>query len=90
MRLRYTRAALRQIEAVLTYTAEHSPQGALRIRARIMAAAALIEGHPQTGQATDQPGIRRVVLIPFPYVLFYRVIGPDVIVTRLRHVVRGS
>ena len=64
MRLRYTRPARRSIDDVLTHVAARSPQGADRLLARILAAAALIADHPRAGQATDRAGVRRVVLTP--------------------------
>ncbi len=88
MRLRYTSTALRQIEDALSYLAARSPGGAAGLRDRILAAAALIREHPHAGQATSRPAARRVVLAPYPYVLFYRVSAGDVVVTRLRHAAR--
>lgn len=88
MRLRYTRTALRQIETILTYVADRSPQGAERLQARILASVGLVLEHPYAGQATSRPSTRRMVLTPYPYVLFYRVMADEVVVMRLRHAAR--
>ena len=88
MRLRYTVTALRQIEQVLSYVEARSTQGAANIRQRILTAAVLVQGHPYAGQATTRPSVRRVVLSPYPYILFYRITGDEIIVMRLRHSAR--
>lgn len=88
MKLRYTGPARQSIRNVLSYIKAESPQGAARVRARIMEAAALIENHPQAGQETDRPSIRRVVLNPHPYALLYRVTEREVVVIEVRHTAR--
>jgi len=88
LKLRYTSTALRQIEDALSYTAARSPQGAENLRDRILSAASLISEHPRAAMATSRANTRRMVLSPYPYVLFFH-IGPDeVIVSRLRHTSR--
>ncbi|WP_152048336.1 type II toxin-antitoxin system RelE/ParE family toxin [Aureimonas psammosilenae] len=88
MRLRYSAAALRQIDAALSFVGERSPQGAASLRKRILAAAALVQDHPYAAQATSRANTRRVVLAPHPYVLFYRVAADEVFITRFRHTAR--
>lgn len=84
----FSAGALRQIEAILAHVAASSPRGAGRIEARIRAAARMIGDHPQAGAPTDRQGVRRVVLTPFPYVLFYREVGGRIVVQRIRHTAR--
>lgn len=88
MRLRFSNAALRQIDGALAYIAHQSPQGANGLRERIRSAAALIRDHPYAAQATSRADTRRVVLSPYPYVMFYRVAADEVFVTRFRHAAR--
>ncbi len=88
MKLRYGNDALRQIENALSYVEARSPQGAASLRERILAAAALVQHHPHAAQATSRRNTRRVVLTPYPYVLFYRVAADEVIITRFRHAAR--
>ncbi len=47
----------------------------------------LIE-HPRIGQQTDLAGIRRMLVSPYPYLIFYRVTEDAVIVQRVRHAAR--
>jgi toxin ParE1/3/4 len=88
--LRVTKRAATQIEKALDYIEEDSPQGANHVRARIQTLLLLLEQHPYAGQATDVPGVRRLTLSPYPYLIFYRVTDSEVIVQRLRHTSRRS
>lgn len=88
MKLRYTQTALRQIDGVLEHVQTHSPQGAARLRSRILASLSLICDHPNAGQITNRHDLRRVVLTPYPYVLFYRIGKNEIIVMRFRHTAR--
>jgi plasmid stabilization system protein ParE len=85
MKLRYTRTALRQIDTTLDYIALRSPQGARSVNKRIIAALALMQEYPQAGQMTSREGMRRIVLAPYPYVIFYRVAADEIVVSRFRH-----
>lgn len=48
----------------------------------------MVQEHPHAAQATSRANTRRVVLAPYPYVLFYRVAADEVIITRFRHTAR--
>ncbi len=62
-RLRYTRPALADLEAVLDYIAARSPQGARRVQARIQGVIDLLTQHPFIGTRTNDPAIRRITPI---------------------------
>jgi toxin ParE1/3/4 len=88
VRLRVTRRAATQIEKALAYIEVDSPQGANQVRARIQTLFLLLGQHPHAGLATDLPGVRRLTLSPYPYLIFYRVTDSEVIIQRLRHASR--
>ncbi|MBR1210165.1 type II toxin-antitoxin system RelE/ParE family toxin [Bradyrhizobium sp. JYMT SZCCT0180] len=88
MKLRVTRRAAAQIEEALEYIEAESPQAANHMRGRLQALFLLLEQHPHAGQATDVPGVRRLTVSPYPYLIFYRVTGHEVIVQRMRHTSR--
>jgi toxin ParE1/3/4 len=85
MRLRYTLPALADLTSILDYIAERSPQGAARIHARIYAVADLLLRHPLAGAVTDDPSIRRMTTIPYPYLIFYQATDAEIIVHAVRH-----
>lgn len=88
MRLRYTLPALADLDSILDRVAERSPQGAARVHARIRAVTDLLVRYPPIGAPTDDPAIRRVVTTPYPYLIFYEVADPDIIVHGVRHAAR--
>lgn len=88
MRVRFSTRAAAQIDKALAFVAAQSPQGAASIRERIEATAALLQAHPFMGQRTSAAGVRRIVVTPYPYVLFYRATATEIIVLRFRHAAR--
>jgi toxin ParE1/3/4 len=85
MRLRYTLPALTDLESILDYVVDRSPQGASRIRARIRAVTDLLLRYPQAGAVTDDPTIRRVTTTPYPYLIFYEATDVEIIIHAVRH-----
>ena len=85
MRLRYTRSALADLEAILAYIAARSPHGAERVQARIKAVTDLLLHHPRIGTRTEDPVIRRMTTSPYPYLIFYEPTDSEVIVHAVRH-----
>ena len=55
MRLRYTRPALADLDAILAYIAAHAPQSAARVHARIETVISILVTHPNIGAQTDDP-----------------------------------
>ena len=88
MRLRYSRRALQQIDKALGYIAARSPQGAARVEQRITALTTLLRMQPNIGTRTRFPGVRRVYLIPYPYLIDYHASDDEIVVLRFRHTAR--
>jgi plasmid stabilization system protein ParE len=88
VRLRYTSLALSDLAAILDYIAEHSPRGASRVHARILAITELLSNHPRAGARTEDPTIRRITATPYPYLIFYEVNGDEIIIHAVRHAAR--
>lgn len=85
MKLRYTRPALADLENILDYISERSPQGAKRVHARIQTILGLIAQQPRIGTGTDDPTIRRAVTAPYPYLIFYQIAADEIIIHAVRH-----
>jgi toxin ParE1/3/4 len=85
MRLRYTRPALADLDAILDYIVAHSPQGAARVHARIQIVINLLLSYSNIGTQTDDPTIRRLSTTPYPYLIFYEVVGDEIIIHAVRH-----
>jgi toxin ParE1/3/4 len=88
VRLRYTLPALADLSAILDYIAAQSPQGARRVQARMQALIDLLLLHPHIGSRTDDPTIRRLTIIPYPYLVFYEATEDEIIIHAVRHAAR--
>lgn len=90
MRLRYAPTALAEVDELLAYLSERSPQGARRVGASIRKAEQTLIDHPHIGQATTArpPIVRRYLIQPFPYVLFYEASDTEIMIIGVRHAAR--
>jgi toxin ParE1/3/4 len=71
VKLRYTLRGAAELDKVLAYIDERSPQGARRVQMRIQAIINLLLQHPHAGQRTSKGRLRRIVASPYPYLIFY-------------------
>jgi toxin ParE1/3/4 len=90
VKLRFTLPALTDLDEVLDYVAQRSPQGAARVQARIKAVVELVLRHPHIGTMTEDPTIRRMPTVPYPYLIFYEATADEVIVHAVRHGARDT
>jgi toxin ParE1/3/4 len=84
-RVRFTRSAAKQLDQILTYISERSPQGATKVKARIRHLIGLIAARPRIGAITTDPGIRRMNTLPYPYLIFYEIGDGEIVIRRIRH-----
>ena len=85
MRLRYTRPALADLADILDHIAVESPSAARKVARRIKAITDLLLRHPEVGRLTDEEGIRRIDVRPFPYLIFYEHLDDEIIIHAVRH-----
>lgn len=88
MKLRYTLPALADLNSILDYIAEFSPQGAARVQRRIEHMIDLLLDHPHIGMRTDDPTIRRLTTAPYPFLVYYEVAEMEIIIHAIRHAAR--
>jgi plasmid stabilization system protein ParE len=88
VRLRYSLPALADLSAILDYIAAESPQGAGRVQSRIKTIIDLLLLHPHIGTRTDDPTIRRMTALPYPYLIFYEPTETEIIIHAVRHAAR--
>jgi toxin ParE1/3/4 len=86
--IRYTAPALADLASVLDYIATRSPQGARRVQARIQTAIELLAIHPRIGIRMEDPAIRRLTTVPYPYFVFYEISDAEIIIHAVRHTAR--
>jgi toxin ParE1/3/4 len=90
VKLRYTLAALAELDEILAYIQERSPKGAHKVQARIQGVINLLLQYPHSGQPTSKRQVRRVVASPYPYLIFYQVADDEIIIHAIRHGSRQS
>jgi plasmid stabilization system protein ParE len=88
VKLRYTLRAAAELDEVLTYIEERSPQGALRVQTRIQVIINLLLRHPHAGQLTSKGHLRRMVASPYPYSIFYQATEDEIVIHGVRHSAR--
>lgn len=88
MRIRYTETALRELDEILAYISDRNMTAATAVRARFEGVTGQLSQFPYMAQETSQPGVRRLPLGNFPYVIFYTVEGNEVVILRIRHAAR--
>ena len=90
MRVRYTPEAFADREGILEYLAERSASGARNVAATISDAVARLGDQPHSGYQTDNPEVRVMFVVRYPYKIFYRVHGDAVEILHIRHTSRRA
>jgi toxin ParE1/3/4 len=85
MKVRYTRRARRDLAEIFAYIARDNPRAANRVIERIEEVVAGLEHAPKAGSATNKPGIRRVPVVSYPYLIFYEIYEDEVAIVHIRH-----
>jgi len=85
MKVRYTETALAEIDQIFSYIAEHSRSAAISVRERIEQTVEILAEIPEMAQVADEPGVRRMPVRSYPFVIFYAVEGNEVVVLHVRH-----
>ncbi|MEI9409220.1 type II toxin-antitoxin system RelE/ParE family toxin [Mesorhizobium salmacidum] len=85
MKVRFTSPALADLKNIIDHINVHSPRGAHRVRQRIKLLLERIAGQPFLGKRTDDPAIRRLATVPYPYLIFYEAADEEIIVHAVRH-----
>jgi toxin ParE1/3/4 len=85
MRLRWTRAALANLNDLAEYIARDNPRAAAEMIDRIFAALDGLLAHPAMGRPGRVANTRELVVPKTPYILPYRVKGQYVEILRVFH-----
>jgi len=80
--------ALRDLTEIDAYLNDRSPSGALRVLAAIKSSIEALEAFPEIGRIVDELQHRRLPVFHFPYVMFYRIVGNDILILHIRHTSR--
>ncbi len=84
MKVRCSRRAFADREAIFTYLEQRSPQGARNVKRAIVHAIRLIASHPNMAPLTDESAVRQLNVPRRPYKVYYRIEGDEVWVVTIR------
>lgn len=85
MRVRYTETALREVDEIFAYIANHSAAAAAAVVARVDELVGQLSEFPNMAQETDIAGVRKFPLGRFPYVVYYTAQQDEVVILHIRH-----
>ncbi len=90
MKLRFTPRATQDLIGIADYVREHSPQGALRVRAAILKSLQNLVRFPRLGRQQKVEGVRKLVTRRYPYLVYYTVdeAAGEVIILTIQHPAR--
>lgn len=73
MKVVYAERARNDIADIYDSIARHNPVAAQRVEDKIHATCEGLADFPYASAATDEPNVRRIPLVRFPYTVFYRI-----------------
>jgi toxin ParE1/3/4 len=84
MKLRYAPRAHADIAHIYRYIAQHNANAATSIIRQIRSTSRLLARYPGLGRETDIPGVRVFPTARYPYLVYHRVRGDEVIIIHIR------
>jgi addiction module RelE/StbE family toxin len=88
MKVRFTRAAQRDLERIHAYISNNSPDIASRFVARLIERSRALAENPLEGRETDEPNARVIAAPRLRYLIFYTVAANEIHITHIRHTSR--
>ncbi len=88
MNVVYAPRALRDLHDIAAYLNERSPDAAARVLGAIKSSVDTLDFFPQIGRVVDNADHRRVPVLRYPYVVFYRIADADLFILHIRHTSR--
>ena len=89
MKVVFSERARTDIGSIYDEIAQHNAAAALRVEAAIRSACDWLADFPFAAVATDEPNVRRLPLVRYPYTIFYRVDGSRDLV-EIARVIHGA
>ncbi|MGA1803777.1 type II toxin-antitoxin system RelE/ParE family toxin [Rhizobium sp. HT1-10] len=77
MNVVWAEAAVADLVAIRLFIADHNPQAASSVAARLLRAVDLLRDRPRLGFGTHVEDVRRLIVNQSPYSIIYRIAGND-------------
>jgi plasmid stabilization system protein ParE len=88
MRVRFTRAARRDLARIHAYVSKDSADIASRLVARLIERSRQLADNPFEGRETDEPNTRVIIAPRLRYFIFYTVAANEIHITHIRNTSR--
>lgn len=88
MKVRYTLRARADLDEVYSYLRERAPNSAETVKSVIERRIAWLADFPLMAPITDEPGIRELTLVRYPYKIYYEFQRDEVWILHIRHTSR--
>jgi toxin ParE1/3/4 len=87
MKVRWSETALAEIEDIFAYICQHNRSGAVAVVERIEGLTTLLEEFPLVGHLTDEPGVRMLSVVRYPFAIFYAIddAAGEIVILHVRH-----
>jgi addiction module RelE/StbE family toxin len=90
MRVVYAPRALRDLADIAAYLTERNPSGAANVLGAIKSSIDTLSYFPRVGRVVDGAVHRRVPIVRYSYVIFYRIDGDAILILHIRHTSRRA
>jgi toxin ParE1/3/4 len=84
MRVRYSPRSIEDLDSIRLHISKDNPKAAWVVASFIRRSIAVLQEWPYHGRATEKENVRRLVVMNYPYVVYYRV-GDDVLILTVMH-----
>jgi plasmid stabilization system protein ParE len=84
MKVRYTRRASHDLEAILHYLSKHSPQGLRNVRRAMANTERFIGQFPQGGRLSKETGTHVLPAGRYPYLIYWIIDGEEAKIVHIR------
>jgi toxin ParE1/3/4 len=85
MRVRYSPRSLEALDDIRRYISKDDPSAAWVVASFIRQTIRHLERWPYQGRAMERDGVRRIVVINYPYVVYYHVNDDRVLILTVMH-----
>ena len=87
MKVRWSETALTEIDEIFSYIQARNRSAASAIVKRIEALADLLGEFPEVGHLTDQPDVRLISVVRYPFLIFYTINDAtnETVILHVRH-----
>jgi toxin ParE1/3/4 len=85
MKVKFTRPALAELDAIFATIHQRNPIAAGQVVARVREIALQLGRFPDMGHPEYKPGVRMITVRRYPYLIFYTVANDEVLILSVRH-----